>query len=151
MYSVLISVYNKEKSYFLNKALNSLVNQTLIPGEIIIVKDGELTIELDEVIDAFCFEEKTKVKVLNLKKNVGLGKALELGLLETNFDIVARMDSDDIMYPDRLEKQYNYFLNNEVDMLGTGIQMFYDNGKKSKNIIHPKIIDRDYVKKKKSL
>mgnify|MGYP006132590179 CR=1 FL=1 len=112
MYSVLISVYNKEKSYFLNKALNSLVNQTLIPGEIIIVKDGELTTELDEVIDAFCFVEKTKVKVLNLKKNVGLGKALELGLLETNFDIVARMDSDDISHENRFKLQYEFLSDN---------------------------------------
>ena len=113
MYSVLISVYNKEKSNFLNKALNSLVNQTLIPGEIIIVKDGELTTELDEVIDAFCFEEKTKVKVLNLKKNIGLGKALELGLLETNFDIVARMDSDDISYENRFKLQYEFLSDNK--------------------------------------
>ena len=126
MYSVLISVYNKEKSYFLNKALNSLVNQKLIPGEIIIVKDGELTIELDEVIDAFCFEEKTKVKVLNLKKNVGLGKALELGLLETNFDIVARMDSDDISYENRFKLQYEFLSDNKhIDIVGSNIDEFH--------------------------
>lgn len=126
MYSVLISVYNKEKSYFLNKALNSLVNQTLIPGEIIIVKDGELTTELEEVIDAFCFEEKTKVKVLNLKKNVGLGKALELGLLETNFDIVARMDSDDISYENRFKLQYEFLSDNKhIDIVGSNIDEFH--------------------------
>tara|TARA_B100001093_G_scaffold520294_1_gene614383 strand:- start:4974 stop:5792 length:819 start_codon:yes stop_codon:yes gene_type:complete len=125
MYSVLISVYSKEKANFLNKALNSLVNQTLIPGEIVIVKDGLLNPDLDEVIDSFSSKEKNKVKVLSLKENVGLGKALQLGLLETNFDIVARMDSDDISYENRFKLQYEFLSDNKhIDIVGSNIDEF---------------------------
>ena len=126
MFSVLISVYNKEKSIFLKKALDSLVNQTLVPGEIVIVKDGKLHDELDDTIKAFCVECKTKVKILSLKDNVGLGKALKLGLLETSYDIVARMDSDDICYKNRFKIQYEFLCNNNhIDIVGSNIDEFY--------------------------
>ena len=126
MFSVLISVYSKEKPDYLNTALNSIVRQSLIPGEIVVVKDGELTPELDQVIDAFCFEDNTNVKVLSLKENVGLGKALELGLLETSFDIVARMDSDDISYENRFELQYKFLSDNRhIDIVGSNIDEFH--------------------------
>ena len=132
MFSVLISVYNKEKAIFFKQALDSLVNQTLIPAEIIIVKDGKLNIELEEVIKAFCLEDKTKVKVLSLINNVGLGKALKLGLLETNFDIVARMDSDDISYENRFKLQYEFLCNNKhINIVGSNINEFY----KDSNVI----------------
>ena len=103
-FSVLLSVYHKETPIFLTHALHSIWdNQTLKPSEIVIVKDGLLTKELDAEIEQF--SQKAPVKVISLKHNVGLGPALAAGLLECSNELVARMDSDDVSYPNRFEKQ----------------------------------------------
>jgi len=102
-FSVLMSVYYKEKPEYLNEALSSIFHQTKAPSEIVIVKDGSLTKELDDVIDRFA--QKAPVKIILIEKNVGLGLALNEGLKHSSNEIVARMDSDDIIPPDRFEKQ----------------------------------------------
>ena len=107
MFSVLLSVYHKEKAEFLDEALNSIVCQTLKPDEIIIVEDGPLTNELNNVLDKFETENKC-VKRVPLKVNSGLGKALNEGLKHCSNDLVARMDTDDIAFPDRFEKQVEF-------------------------------------------
>lgn len=103
-FSVLLSVYNKEKPAYLKEALNSIWStQTLKPAEIVIVKDGPLTKELDVEIQSF--SQIAPVKIIALEKNMGLGLALAAGIKECSNEIIARMDSDDRSYPDRFEKQ----------------------------------------------
>lgn len=124
-FSVLISVYKKEKSEYLKRALQSIINQTLKPTEIVIVKDGPLTKELDECIEDFQQQYPELFKILAFKKNRGLGLALRDGVKACKYEYIARMDSDDISKPDRFEKQFGYIQKHpETALLGTWITEF---------------------------
>lgn len=125
-FSVLMSVYVKEKPNYLKKSLTSIINQTLKPNEIILVKDGPLTKELEEVIARFLIDEKT-IKIISLEKNVGLGEALRIGIEQCNYDLIARMDTDDISKENRFEKQIECFKKNpELDMIGSWTDEFQE-------------------------
>ncbi len=123
-FSVLFSVYSREKAIYLSSALKSIwEDQSHKPEEIVIVKDGPLTTELDSVITEF--EKVAPVKCLTLDKNYGLGIALAKGLAICSYDIVARMDSDDISRPDRFEKQIQFIADHpEYDIIGSNIAEF---------------------------
>ncbi|MBP6128157.1 glycosyltransferase [Flavobacterium sp.] len=123
-FSVLISVYFKENSSFFEKALASIWDgQTLQPTEIVVVKDGELTPELDSVL--IDFSKKAPVKVVALSTNVGLGKALAIGLDACSYELVARMDTDDIATSNRFELQINYLIKNpNCFLVGSNIEEF---------------------------
>ena len=124
-FSVLISVYKKEKAEYLKQALQSVINQTLKPTEIVIVKDGPLTKELDECIENFQKQHPKLFKIITFKKNRGLGLALRDGVKACKYEYIARMDSDDISKPDRFEKQFNYLQKHpEIALLGTWITEF---------------------------
>lgn len=124
-FSVLLSVYFKEKPEFLQIALNSLVNQSKLPNEIVIVKDGQLTKELDIIIEAFRSNYPDLLVIVELKENIGLGGALQEGLKHCKYQWVARMDADDICFPDRFEKQFDYIDSNpEITILGTALEEF---------------------------
>ncbi|MGY0374677.1 glycosyltransferase [Clostridium sp. JNZ J1-5] len=126
-FSVLMSVYYKEKAEYLRQAIESIVTQKKMPSEVVIVKDGELTHELNKVIEEF---DKTYIglfKIISLEKNMGLGEALEIGVTKCSNELVARMDSDDICLPDRFEIQKKFMENNkEIDIVGSWIKEFYN-------------------------
>lgn len=130
LFSVLISVYKKEKAEYLKRALQSVINQTLKPTEIVIVKDGPLTKELDDCIEDFQKQNSKLFKILSFKENRGLGLALRDGVKACKYEYIARMDSDDISKLDRFEKQFNYLQKHpETALLGTWITEFskYEN------------------------
>lgn len=131
-FSVLVSVYFKERPEYLSSALESIwQNQSIKPSEIVIVKDGMLTIKLNKVIDTF--SKISPIKCVSLDKNYGLGIALSKGLVACSNNIVARMDSDDIALPDRFKKQIPYILNHpEYDVVGSNIAEF---NQKPNNIV----------------
>ncbi|MER2190034.1 MAG: glycosyltransferase [Solibacillus sp.] len=133
-FSVLMSVYIKESPEFLKEALESiLINQTLLPSEMVLVKDGPLTSELDSIINDFKGKFPTILKIVGLDNNVGLGKALNIGLQHCTNELVARMDSDDICANDRFESQIEYFKQNyNLDLVGGNIIEFYDTPSNSK-------------------
>ena len=108
MFSVLISVYNKENSLSLRQSLTSVFRQKLPPTEVVLLKDGPLTEELDKVIAEYVMRYP-ELKIVSLPVNQGLGKALNEGLKHCSYDLVARMDTDDIAKPDRFEKQIRVF------------------------------------------
>jgi len=116
-FSVLIPVYAKENPEFFIKALNSIVTQTLKPSEIVVVKDGPLTDGLEKVIELFSKNYDNLFKIVSLEENVGLGDALNIGLKKCSYELVARMDSDDISMPYRFEKQIQVFdRDNKLDV-----------------------------------
>ena len=100
-----MSVYAKEHADYLKQSIESILSQTVLSDDIVIVCDGALTRELDDVLDSF----KDKIRLVRLPENRGLGKALNAGLAECRHDLVARMDSDDIALPGRMEKQLKLF------------------------------------------
>ena len=108
-YSVLMSVYYKEKPGFLNQAIESIQSQTLSTDDFVLVCDGPLNEELDAVIAEKQQGMGTSLHVIRLAKNGGLGNALNEGIKHCKNELVARMDSDDIAYPDRCEKQMAVF------------------------------------------
>lgn len=146
-FSVLISVYKKENPLFLDKALNSIIKQTLKPNEIVLVEDGLLTNELDGIIQKYIDKYHGTFKVIKFKKNRGLGIALHDGLLECSNDIVFRMDSDDISLPNRFQKQMAVFSKQNVDVVGSNIAEYDENMEKeiSRRIVPEKNLD---IKKK---
>lgn len=105
-FSVLISVYKNERAEYLHQSLQSIWDyQTLKPDEIVLVKDGPLNEELDAVVGSWQAKLGNVLKVVPLVQNVGLGMALNEGLKHCTFELVARMDSDDISLPNRFEIQ----------------------------------------------
>lgn len=123
-FSVLMSVYHKEKAIFLKKSLDSVINQTLVPDEIVLVKDGVLTDELDSVINDFVAKYPQIFTIVSLSQNGGLSNALNEGMKVVRNPIIARMDSDDICFENRFEIQINYLLSNELDIGGGQIVEF---------------------------
>lgn len=99
-YSILMSLYKKEKPEYLRLAIDSMINQTVPPDEIVIVEDGPLTDELYAVLDEYPILHRVKNET-----NLGLGLALNVGLKKCKNELVARMDTDDCSKPERCEKQ----------------------------------------------
>lgn len=119
-FSVLMSIYYKEKPEWLYSALDSVMNQTVLPTEIVLVKDGALTNELDNVINDFKKKYPEIFNIIVLEKNIGLGLALKQGIIHCNNELIARMDSDDYIVPNRFEKQLNIFKNySDYDCVGS--------------------------------
>ena len=108
-YSVLMSVYHKEKSEYLKQAIESIQTQTLSTNDFVLVCYGPLNEQLDSVIATKQQEMGDTLNVVRLAKNGGLGNALNEGIKHCKNELVARMDSDDIAYPDRCEKQIAVF------------------------------------------
>lgn len=120
-YSVLMSLYKKEKPEYLRLALDSMLNQTVPPDEIVLVEDGPLTDELYAVLE----EYKEHLHIVKNETNLGLGLALNVGLRECRNELVARMDTDDCSKPDRCEKQLARFAEKPyLSMVGSHIDEF---------------------------
>ena len=123
-----MSVYKKEKAEYLQLALDSVINQTLKPDEIVLVQDGELTEELYAVIEKYKQKYPAIFKTYALKQNQGLGKALNFGMDKCSNELIARMDTDDIAEPNRFELQVQEFIKDkDLALCGGQIAEFADN------------------------
>lgn len=124
-FSVLMSVYMKEKPLYFRASIDSLLNQSCIPNQIVIVKDGKLTKELDLIIEEYKKQYFNLFKIVELEKNVGLGLALCEGIKHCDYNLIARMDTDDICRFDRFEKQISMFKEDkDLDIVGSYINEF---------------------------
>lgn len=125
-FSVLMSLYAKERPTFLRQSLDSILDQTHLPDEIILVEDGPLTAELNLILDEYQ-KKCDKLKRIRLKVNRGLGSALNEGLKHCSNELIARMDTDDICTLERFEKQLKIFeLFPQVDVVSSWIDEFVD-------------------------
>lgn len=119
-FSVLMSVYMKEKPQYLKQAIDSVLNSSLQPTEILIIEDGKLTKELYDVLESYPVLRRIK-----FSKNMGLGKALDIGVEEAKTNLIARMDTDDICKTDRFELQIEKFVKNkDLVLVGSDIAEF---------------------------
>ena len=140
-YSVLMSLYIKEKPDNLRLAIQSMVDQTYAPDEIVIVKDGMITEELDSVLNDFSEKYPHLFNIVGYEKNRGLGVALNFGLGYCRNELVARMDTDDISLPDRCETQIKVFEKNpSFEIVGGDISEFVD---KEDNIVAYRRVPKD--------
>ncbi|MDQ0243674.1 glycosyltransferase involved in cell wall biosynthesis [Bacillus fengqiuensis] len=125
-YSVLTSVYYKENPEYLKLSISSMLNQTIPTDDFVIVKDGPLTDKLETVLADFS-EKHKNINIVNLAENVGLGAALNAGLIKCKNELVARMDTDDIALENRCEVQLAEFeKDKKLDIVGSFMYEFYD-------------------------
>ena len=138
-YSVSMCVYKNDNPEHFKLAVDSILNQTCKPDEVVLVVDGPVTETLDEIINN-C--EKTNVfNVIRLTENLGHGNARRSGLENCKNELVALMDADDISVPDRFEKQLSVFENDKkVSVVGGNISEFIDN---PKNIVGRRIVPQN--------
>lgn len=126
-FSVLIPIYKKEEPKHLRESFDSLFNQTLPATEIVLVEDGPLTSELDDIIVNYQ-KNHPELKTVKLSENGGIGHALNEGLKHCTYDLVARMDADDICTPDRFETQVKFMESHpNYDIVGSWADEFSDN------------------------
>lgn len=134
-FSVLIATYAGDDPDDLVRAVQSVIDQTVQPDEILVVADGPLTPELDAVLDDLADEHPHRFRRTSLSSNQGLGAALNYGVEACAHEWVARMDSDDVAVEDRFERQIEYIrANPEVDVVGGYIGEFPEDPSKIETI-----------------
>lgn len=104
-YSALMSVYGRDRAEWFRAAVQSMLDQTIPPKEFVLVCDGPLEPELEDVLAVFLRGYPDVIQTVRLPENGGLGHALQQGLLRCRCEFVARMDADDIAVKDRVERQ----------------------------------------------
>lgn len=123
LFSVLLPLHAGEKPQSLQRALKSLAEQTLLPTEVVLAKHGHLPVCLEEVIDSY----RDELKIQDVTEDVGsgVGKLMQKGLERCRYNLVVRMDSDDISRRDRFQLQFDYLsIHPEVHVLGGWISEF---------------------------
>lgn len=132
-YSVLMSVYMKEKPEYFKEAVDSILDQTVKTNDFVIVCDGPLTEGLNKVIADYVTTYSGLFNVYRLEKNMGLAKALNNGILQCKNEIIARMDSDDVSAPTRMEEQLKAMREQQADIVGSNIIEFVGDISNTKN------------------
>ena len=122
--SVIVPVYNVEK--YLDKCLNSLVNQTLKDMEIIIVNDGSKD-KSQEIINKYAKKYKNIISII--KENGGVSEARNLGLKKASGEYIGFLDSDDWVEKDMYEKMYKKAISEHFDVVACDTEAIYPNEK----------------------
>lgn len=138
-FSIITSVYKNDKPDYVRVALDSmLVEQSVKPTEIVLVRDGLVPVTLEAVLNEYETRYPDVFNIIRLEQNGGLGNALKLGVENAKYDIIARMDSDDICLSNRFELQLKYMeLHPNVDIIGGQMTEFIDT---PDNIIGKRIV-----------
>lgn len=122
-FSVSMCVYGKDKPEWFRKSVDSILNQSVTPNEVVLVVDGPVPDELDSVIKE-C-EENNLFKVIRFAENKGHGVARQCGLENCSNELVAIMDADDVSVYDRFEQQLKLFQDDDdTDIVGGDISEF---------------------------
>lgn len=123
-FSVSMCVYGKDNPEHFKTAMDSVINQTSPPDEIVLVVDGPIPQELQTAIDGFG-EKHDNLNVIYLEKNSGHGESRRIGISNCRYPLIAIMDADDISLPDRFEKQLAKFKENpNLSIVGGNIREF---------------------------
>lgn len=147
LFSVLMSLYNKENPLFLKESLDSVYSNSITPNQVVLVLDGPINNELQEVVDYFQ-KRYPSLDVYPQPTNQGLSTALNIGLKQCRNDIVFRMDTDDICYPNRFERILReYDESPELEIIGSSSVTIDEFGNKGDRISkHPLTQDEIYKK-----
>ena len=145
-FSVLMSLYQKENPTYLDYSLNSVFNQTLPPDQVVLVLDGPVGSALISVVDKYK-KRYESLEVFPQPINRGLSAALNIGLEKCNNEIVFRMDTDDICYPNRFERVIEEYKSHpELDIIGSFATMVDENGKIIRSMSVPRTQREIYSK-----
>jgi glycosyltransferase involved in cell wall biosynthesis len=140
-FSVAICVYDKDNAQYFKEALESIVNQSLLPNQIVLVVDGKINNDLQKVIEIFQEDDillNINFDVIYLQENKGHGEARKISIEKSIYELVALMDADDICRYDRFQKQIDTFKKDtNLSIVGGQIMEINHNTKKeiSKRIV----------------
>tara|TARA_Y100000816_G_scaffold221054_1_gene166021 strand:+ start:127 stop:822 length:696 start_codon:yes stop_codon:yes gene_type:complete len=121
--SVIMSVYNDEKN--IDKSIKSIMSQTYKNLELHILDDGSDD-KTWKIINKYR-NEYQNIFIYKNKNNLGLTKSLNYLVNQTNGEIIARHDSDDLSHPERIEKQLNIMTKYNLDFCTTRAQIIQNN------------------------
>lgn len=126
-FSVCMSVYKNDKPADVVVALDSIILQSVCPTEIVLVVDGPVPDTLNTVLNDYEGRYADLFNIIRLPQNGGLGNALRLAVENAKYELIARMDSDDISMPGRFEKQLTCFEQDpQLSIVGGTISEFID-------------------------
>jgi len=124
-YSVIISIYNKVDVEILKESIDSIINQSYKPENIIIVKDGALTELQENLIDTYLKDFENLITIIKIPKNMGPGNAYREAIIRCKTEYAAIMDSDDYAVPTKFEKQMKFLEKHDnIDILGSNAVEF---------------------------
>lgn len=147
-FSVLMPVCSKEKPEYLKEAIGSIINQTVRPNQLVVVKDGELSKELNKIIEIYQNQYPEVIDILELKKQNSLGMVLNEGIKVCKNSYIARMDSDDVARRDRFEKQLKYLQEHpDIDVLGGYIEEYDQDMKKAGSLRKVPLTQKEIYKR----
>lgn len=133
-YSVLTTLYKNDSPVYLKQSIESMLNQSILTNDYVIVADGPLTLELDTILKSYS-EKYSFFHIVRLQENGGLGVALRRGVKECKNDLIARLDSDDISVSNRCELQLKEFEKDpELAIVGSDMYEFDEDPSKIKDI-----------------
>jgi glycosyltransferase involved in cell wall biosynthesis len=124
-FSLLVPVYDGDRPDHIRRAMRSAVDdQTVRPDQVVIVRDGPVRDELARCLDELQRASPVPVTFVPLRDNAGLGPALDQGLAASWFDVIARMDADDVAMPHRFEVELPLIA--DADIVGAGLYEFME-------------------------
>ncbi|WP_035805356.1 glycosyltransferase [Lunatimonas lonarensis] len=124
-FSCLVCVYDKDDPIHFDECLQSIFNQSLQASEVLLVQDGAINVQLKGVVEKW--SDFLPVRIVVNEQNLGLGQSLNLGVPLCRYDLIARMDADDICHPSRFEKQVAFLDSHpEISVVGSWIAEFQD-------------------------
>ena len=135
--SFLMSNYKTPPAY-LRRALDSILAQTMPDFEAVIINDG-VKDESYGILQEYAAKDG-RIRIIENEKNLGLATSLNRGIDECKGKYIARMDTDDICYPDRLEKQVAFMeAHPDVGFAGAWAELFYDDEDEITDVWEPKM------------
>ena len=144
-FSVLMSLYSKENPEYLDLSLNSVFAQSVVPNQVVLVLDGPVGKELEDVVNLY-MSHYHELELYPLDTNQGLSNALNIGLTKCKYEIVFRMDTDDICYPNRFERILReYERQPDLEIIGSYATMIDEDGNKIKEMRVPTTQDSIYA------
>ena len=142
-YTVLMSVYHKDDENYFFESLESMAGQTIPPAQFVIVRDGKVGEEITSVIESFIekYSDCFQIDIVEIERCSGLGNALNEGLKRCQYDIICRMDSDDISAHNRVEKQLQAMEEHHAQIVGCNVLEFKGD---ISNIISKRKVPKDH-------
>lgn len=151
-FSVAISIYEKDNANWFDRAMESIIQQTICPNEIVLVIDGPIPEKIENIIEKYkksCKKREIILKIVKMNKNKGLGHALKVAIENSSNKWIARMDSDDISLSNRFEQQIAYIMKYpDIDVIGGDITEFIES---EDNIVGRRTVPRENMEIRKYL